>query len=985
MSGTKLIAKLVVAQAACQPARPLLAILAVIAAACAVTWVVSGYDALVSQFDENATKYLGRYDLIVVAAGDPLDVSAALSPSIIDELRRDPGVREANPISQSRASVTAVQTDAGESESVLGMLVGSRPPVNGAPPLDPMLVATDASESPYETLDGTWLSSDEGLTEIPEAVLSRGAAEQLGVAVGDEVDVTTIANRVRLRVVGIVEQAPEAPSITRGPSDRPLSTAHASGTGSRKADAVDTGEGAPPKSETDSIGQSSRRLGMGVPLAMTQIPAVNAVYVPSRTADYVNGYHTPTDVVQIALREGFDVAAFHNAWDARLTAATPPLRAVDFELIREGFQQSGSVGQKLTQAYSATALAALAAVFIILSTISMGVSERSREFAMLRAIALTRGQIAAIIIVESLLLALVGWGGGLLTGWIVLNIVAANKPDLFVDGAMLGWICVWLTGASVFGGALAAAIIPAWQAMRIRPIDAMKPSDAAGSARWPLVALAVGLALVSVAPVSVFLVTIDDADRITLYALLSYPCLFIGMACLTPAAIIGCEKHLGPLISRLLRLDPLLLRGQLSNNLWRTLGTTLALSSGLALYVSAQVWGYSMLQPFLPGQWLPDAIVGFQPVGVSDDQAAEIRRVPGIEADGLVPLAVEQSPIAWSGPTPRGMGMDNVVIMGLDPNVAFGGDSPRLPLQFVSGNQADASRLLSNGNGCIISEDYQIKTGVKVGDALRFNPPNAPNETIEYRIVGIAPLPGWQWITKFSGVRRHFVRTGGIVFADAKRVRHDFNLGDRTEFFWLRFDGSKPVANIEAALQEIAEQSSGETFITAGVGEVTAYRPFSRLTAIETVRKGITMLADDTIWGMSRLPLVTLAITSIAVASTIIASVRARTWEMAILRSVGTTRGELVRLILAEAVLIALVACSLSLGFGLIAGWCGVGMSRYSGYFFGGPPVFVVPWMHLLGGFGLTVGLCLLAAAWPAVRTGRAQPLSLLQAGRSAM
>lgn len=132
------------------------------------------------------------------------------------------------------------------------------------------------------------------------------------------------------------------------------------------------------------------------------------------------------------------------------------------------------------------------------------------------------------------------------------------------------------------------------------------------------------------------------------------------------------------------------------------------------------------------------------------------------------------------------------------------------------------------------------------------------------------------------------------------------------------------------------------------------------------------------------MPLVTLLITALAVSNTIIASVRARTWEMAILRSIGTTRGELVRLVLAEAFLIGIVTCLVSLIFGLIAGWCGVGMSRFGG-FFGGPPVFVIPWLQLALGFSLALVLCLAAALWPAIRTGRAKPLALLQAGRAAL
>ena len=76
-------------------------------------------------------------------------------------------------------------------------------------------------------------------------------------------------------------------------------------------------------------------------------------------------------------------------------------------------------------------------------------------------------------------------------------------------------------------------------------------------------------------------------------------------------------------------------------------------------------------------------------------------------------------------------------------------------------------------------------------------------------------------------------------------------------------------------------------------------------------------------------------------------------------------------------------ACLLSLGFGLIAGYCGTEISRYVNMRGGQITPLVIPWGKIGIGFALTVGLCLIAALWPAIRTGRAEPLVLLKAGRS--
>jgi putative ABC transport system permease protein len=136
---------------------------------------------------------------------------------------------------------------------------------------------------------------------------------------------------------------------------------------------------------------------------------------------------------------------------------------------------------------------------------------------------------------------------------------------------------------------------------------------------------------------------------------------------------------------------------------------------------------------------------------------------------------------------------------------------------------------------------------------------------------------------------------------------------------------------------------------------------------------------------MCELPLITLLVTSLGVVNTIVASVRARRWEMGVLRSLGVTRGAIARMIIAEGLLIGVVACLLSLGFGVMAGWCGTGMSQYISFFGGLTTPLYIPWFKLAFGFTLALVLCLAAALWPAIATGRAAPLKLLQEGRAAM
>lgn len=1000
MNTFRFIRRLVTAQMWLHPGRALITIVGVIASTCAVVWVVSGYDALVSQFDENAQKYLGHYDVLVLPMSPP-GQNAFVTTKIVEDLKADPGVLEVNSIQQSRVSVTRVQqADDAPDESPLGLLIGSRPPVNGAPPIDPILVATPATEAPYEMVNGSWLEDDfeNGV------VISEGAAEQIRVSVGDELLVTSLANQVRLQVVGIVEQAPDPPSFGgrggRGGRGRNSASEGRPGPNGKKGESVgrerspeDSGreEKRPrpqrPDSENadeDTNEGKTDETQLGMPSAYVQGPATRAVYVRPSVAEKINGFSAEANVLQIAFRDGVTAADFQTVWKERFDAGRPALRIVSYYDVRTGMESTRAVSGQRSQAWAATGMATMAAIFIIFSTLSMGVSERMREFAMLRAIGLTRLQLASMIALESLTLAVLGWIGGLAAGWLLLQFGSQLLPGLFGNNAILGGMSILLTGLTVIVGALGAAILPAWRAMRIKPLDAMStqaPVPKLG--RWLLLS-AVGLVLASTAPLSVFMIPMVDDWRVWTYSFVTWPALFVGMIFLTPVAVLLCERLFGPLVTACLRLDSRLVKTQLSSDMWRTIGATLALSLGLALFASTQTWGFSMLQPFLPGDWLPDMLVAFHPVGLDEDGIEEIRAVNGVRKDSVMPLAIEQTKFDWGDEEPpERMKYDNAVIFGLDPEFSFAGNDPFLNVTFIEGNRDETIKSLESGTACVISQDFQMSTGLKVGDELTFIPPSAPDERVSYKIAAVVALPGWHWVTKFSGVRRHFVRTSTVIFANHDHVHDQFHL-NRAEFFWMNLDDDAALPSIEADFQKIAEQDAGKTFQAEGFGQVKAYRPFARATATQTVRKAISIRANDMIWGMSKLPLVTLAIMSLAVANAVLASVRSRTWEFGVLRSVGLTRWQLVRLILAETVLIGMSACLLSLGFGLAAGWCGVGMAQFGGWF-AGPPTFLVPWRQLGIGFLLTVILCLLAGLWPAVKAGRAEPLKLLQAGRSAV
>lgn len=96
----------------------------------------------------------------------------------------------------------------------------------------------------------------------------------------------------------------------------------------------------------------------------------------------------------------------------------------------------------------------------------------------------------------------------------------------------------------------------------------------------------------------------------------------------------------------------------------------------------------------------------------------------------------------------------------------------------------------------------------------------------------------------------------------------------------------------------------------------------------------------------------------------------------------GFTRGTIVRTIIAEGLLIGIVAGLPSVLFGIVAGWCGCGFAQSISFFGGLHPDLVVPWASLLLGLSVLLRLAGATTVWPATDIGRTRPLTLLQRGR---
>ncbi|MGL4854393.1 MAG: ABC transporter permease, partial [Lentisphaeria bacterium] len=516
---------------------------------------------------------------------------------------------------------------------------------------------------------------------------------------------------------------------------------------------------------------------------------------------------------------------------------------------------------------------------------------------------------------------------------------AILKPEIYTVSNFISVNVLLMSAASIFIGALLAAIIPGIKAVKIKPLEAIK-SGAGVKARGSVKRVTfIGVLLILVTPILLFVPGIELELRRWLFGLLGYSTLIIGFIMLVPALLKILEKIFVPILAKFLGFAPEFLQLQLSSNLLRSMGTIVSMAVGLALFCAVQIWGFSMVVPFLPNRTaLPEMLAVVMPMTLPEDLVSEVKNISGIDKERFLGAVFEQPKISEQQRKTAGfklLAQDNVTLMGIDIDGAFVGNDPMFNFSFAEGNLAAAIGKLKSGRYCLIPDALQLHSGLKVGDKLELMVPES-NVMVSYEIAGVVHIPGWHWMTKTSGLRRRGGFTAGLVIASEKLVKEDFGLSGECAFWFDSVNGAE-ANKIENELQMIVEKLTSSR----------VKRPFAKLTTVGAIDKSVNGKAKRDIWAMSYLPLIMLVMTSLAMMNTVAVAVKARSWEFGVMRSLGVERGQLFRIVIAETLLMSFIAFVGSLLFGIVAAWCAINFNRY-GYHFGGViPEITVPWGNI--------------------------------------
>jgi ABC-type antimicrobial peptide transport system permease subunit len=124
---------------------------------------------------------------------------------------------------------------------------------------------------------------------------------------------------------------------------------------------------------------------------------------------------------------------------------------------------------------------AVGGTFGLLNTMFAAVSQRIKDIGVLRVLGYSRGQILVSFLLESLLIALIGGALGVMIGYLANGVEQTGQMSsgqgggktvvfkMVVDYTVVMWGLAFTLGMGLLGG-----LLPAWSAMRLKVLDALR-------------------------------------------------------------------------------------------------------------------------------------------------------------------------------------------------------------------------------------------------------------------------------------------------------------------------------------------------------------------------------------------------------------------------------------------------------------------------------------------------------------------------------
>lgn len=583
-----------------------------------------------------------------------------------------------------------------------------------------------------------------------------------------------------------------------------------------------------------------------------------------------------------------------------------------------------------------SAVALFVGAFLIYNTFSMTIVERTREIGMLRALGATRRQVLVLILAEAILLGAVGsalgvaGGIGLSHGLIRFMglVLAFEVPKATIPASGL------LTGLMVGGlVTLVSALWPAYRASRITPLQALRirgQSDEGWFVRWGWFP---GSLLIVLAYLALYVIPLRP-EVVYPVGSTSIFVLLLGATLAVPVTVSFLEHLFRPLVTALYSSEGRLGGSNVSRSKSRTALTVAALMVGIAMIIGIQGMTASFRDDL--EAWVDTAIGGDLYVRSPLPMRRELQR--RLEAEEGVAAV---TPVRYFGAkraVPPDEDQDTLLFIAVEPE-----SYTKVASFLFDSGQGEAQALiadLAQGEAVFVSTVVAEKWGLERGDTLRLETRRGERD---YRVAGVIV---------------DFTAEGYSVTGTWKDMRRDFGLNDVNSFN-IKLT---PEADLDEVRQRLTDRYGQRWHI-----QLESRREF---------QDRIRALSNQSFGLLDVLGLIGMIVAALGVINTLVMNVLEREREIGMLRSLGMTRWQVAKMILAEAGMLGAIGGIFGLAFGLFLSRVFImALNAMSGYTLD----YVLPLVGLIASIIIAFVVTQVAALYPAQMAARVNIVEAIQ------
>lgn len=574
--------------------------------------------------------------------------------------------------------------------------------------------------------------------------------------------------------------------------------------------------------------------------------------------------------------------------------------------------------------------AMIVGMFLVYNALSVSVAERRHDIGILRALGATRNQIATLFAAEAILLGGLGGAigvpmGGGLAKWAIGQVKEELTSALLSGDSppteVLPWMIFLALGAGMIT-ALFAALIPAWQAASDQPAEAVR--RATGSGGNALRRIHQGACLLLIGG-GMAMILLRDLLPPRTGGYVGVVMALVGLFLAMPYFVSALAWAMQPVFRAVLGVEARLA----ADNLVRAPGRTGLVIGALAAGVSLmyQTAGVGMSNEIPIRQWLTrvlqaDAFVLWGDLATANNSMTPMEPALAGELRGLGNVE-KVIGIRFIRPEYN----DTLVFMlALDAVAYKQAIESRVP---VGGRNLSEFTNLPGQPAVVVSDNFALRHKVGVGDYIELP---APKGKVRLKILGTAEDYSWN---------------RGTIFIDRATYAELFD-DPWVDIYHVFFDKSKDDAATMTGVRDYA----------GGRGLIVQDKKF-----IDDYLLGVI----DRLYTLAYVQQMVIAIVAaLGVVTALLISVIQRQRELGLLRAVGATKIQVLRSVIAEAVLMGILGVILGLALGWPMEWyiLKVVMYEESGFLFDA----LIPWTKTLWIGVFAVFICALAGLLPALR-----------------